>query len=141
MVLRSSIQYSGSRLQSANQMSLAGPTKARGYKTNTFFADDGAVLGADLLIDIKPKFGGKLEFQPFVFVDLSYGQARQDEGKDQEMVAAKLSNIGLGTKFNVYKKVRGNFTIANPVKTDIDSELDIEDYKSVKAYIDFQYNF
>jgi hemolysin activation/secretion protein len=148
LVLRSSIQYAATSLSTINQFSLAGPTRARGYVLNEFFADDGVHVGADWVFK-GPSFGGvKLggqplsdAMQPFVFADASYGIAHRTwEGAEDAV--AQLGNIGAGLKFNFGTNARGNLLAALPVagkKKNESGTFDLDD--GVKVYFDFQYSF
>src|SRR5690625_6215444 len=59
LVVRTSGQYSGESLSSINQFSLAGPRRARAYALNTFYADDGAHIGADWIFRAPGRLGDR----------------------------------------------------------------------------------
>ncbi len=154
-VIRSGGQYSGEWLSSINQFALAGPTRSRAYKTNTFFSDDGIYLGAEVFFEAPNKWSWwSKKIQPYVFSDLSYGEVytqsfSQDavntgesgasgyiEGKNR----AFLFDAGLGLKLSFSRGLRGSVSIAAPMKTEISNELDLEDIDDVKFYFDMQYS-
>lgn len=148
VVLRASGQYSGVPLASINQYSLAGPTRARGYAVNEYYADDAVYLGADWIFK-GPNLnnftigGERFEnlVQPFLFVDYSYGLAHpyQEGAEDTE---AHLSDIGIGLKFNYQTDLRGNLIFAFPMygkNTGLDDGEEPGD--GMNLYFDFQYGF
>lgn len=145
LVLRAGGQYSGQQLSSINQFSLAGPTRSRAYKSNTFFADDGLYLGAELISDGPSWFGLDKFVQPYIFTDAGYGQAystaTDDTGQENETtLSALLLDAGVGFKFSFLSGLRGNFSIATPLKTKITDDLNIEKIENVKVYLDIQYS-
>lgn len=138
-ILQSSFQYSGTSLSSINRFSLAGPTKARGFIINEFYADDGLSLSADWVFQ-GPAFGGvqvggkslSEVMQPFVFVDAGYGMNHSlVDGKDD--TTAYLSDIGVGLKLSYGSGLRANITLAKPLSAEIASGTDVRepDRKSV----------
>lgn len=148
VVLRASGQYSGVPLASVNQYSLAGPTRARGYVVNEYYADDALYLGADWIFRGLSLGGlrvGSERFenliQPFVFMDYSYGQAHPlQEGA--EGTEAHLGDVGFGLKLNYLTSLRGNLVFAVPVHA---SNSGLEDGEKpgdgMNMYFDFQYAF
>lgn len=146
-VLRVSGQYSGEPLASVNQFSLAGPTRARGYAVNEFYADDASYLGVDWIFNSP---GGGITFagerlqnmlQPFVFIDYSYGVAHPFvDGTDKS--EAHLANIGLGLKLTYKNNFRGNLVAATPVYADNSALAEgDEPGDGARLYFDFQYGF
>jgi hemolysin activation/secretion protein len=120
-VLRSSGQYSGEALSEVLQFGLAGPARARGYKINEFYADDGIYLGSDLIFN-GPSFNNQTIFnesissifQPFIFLDASYGKNNSFiEG--EKSIDAYLINIGYGLKINFKNSFRGEVIFATPI--------------------------
>jgi hemolysin activation/secretion protein len=147
LVLRASGQYAGEPLASINQFSLAGPTRARGYAVNEYYADDASYLGADWIFKSPGSSitlaGERLEnmIQPFVFVDYGYGVAHPFvAGTDKS--EAHLANVGVGLKLTYRNNFRGNFVAATPVYAK-NSTLDegIEPGDGARLYFDFQYGF
>ena len=143
--LRASGQYSGKRLSSVNQYSLTGPTMARAFKTNTFFGDNGLYLSSELLFESPDWLGRKARIEPYAFVDASYGQAFTSERDNTGALfdvkrTARFYDVGLGLKLSTSMGLKANLSIANPIKTQISSDLDIEDNEDVKAYFDIQYS-
>ncbi len=159
IILRATGQYSGSALSEVLQLGLAGPTRARGYKINEFFADDGIYLGADWIFD-GPQFGGgtfagerwdKI-LQPFIFLDASYGLNNATIEGDTA-IKTHLVDAGLGLKINFSDGLKGNLSLAFPVdgknsaldslneESDGDEVGDTTPGDGMKLYFDFQYSF
>lgn len=159
IILRAAGQYSGASLSEVLQFGLAGPTRARGYKINEFFADDAVYLGADWVFD-GPQFGGKTFagerwdklLQPYIFFDAAYGVNNAIlEGEDS--VQTHLVDAGVGLKLAFRNGVRGNLSFAFPIDAknsamesldeDIeeDTEVDRTPGDGAKLYFDFQYSF
>lgn len=159
LILRASSQYSGASLSEVLQFGLAGPTRARGYKINEFFADDAIYTGADWVFD-GPQFGGKTFagerwdklLQPFVFFDAGYGVNNAIlEGEDS--VKTHLIDMGVGLKLAFKSGIRGNLSLAFPVDAknsamgsldedpDEVAEVDRTPGDGAKLYFDFQYGF
>ncbi len=147
IVARSAGQYSGTALSPVNQLALAGPTRARGFEVNRFFADDAIYFGADWIFN-GPGFN-KIEMfdgtladiaQPFVFVDAAYGIKHPIILGESDEVTAELSNIGFGFKFSFKQSMRGNLSFAKPLTNNVSSITADED-KSAKLYFDLQYIF
>jgi len=142
LVMRANAYYSGRQLPSVNQFSLAGPTRARGYKINTFFADDGLHLGADLIFDA---WGLRQYLQPYLMADASYGVAYLEDantGKTLDRFHVHLADVGLGCKFQ-WRNFRANLSYARPVATSMahDPELEAQVDDESKWYFDMQYTF
>lgn len=158
LILRASGQYSGAALSEVLQYGLGGPTRARGYGINEFFADDAIFMGSDLVFS-GPDFGGatfagdKLKniLQPFVFFDASYGiNNSYIEGEDN--VNTHLIDVGIGLKIVFSDGLRGNLSIASPVESYNSALSAIEEESSddaaeltpgsgIKLYFDLQYGF
>ena len=161
LIMRAAGQYSGASLSEVLQFGLAGPTRARGYKINEFFADDAVYFGADWVFD-GPQFGGKTLagerwdklLQPFIFIDASYGINNAIlEGEDS--VKTHLVDVGLGLKLSFKNGFRGNLSLAFPIDAknssleSLDEGEDIEEDTEVdrtpgdgaKLYFDLQYSF
>ena len=148
VVLRASGQYAGTPLASVNQYSLAGPTRARGYAVNEYYADDAAYFGADWIFK-GPNFnnltfgGERFEnlMQPFLFLDYSYGKAYPFE-EGGEGTEAQLFNAGVGIKLNYLTKLRGNLVFAVPINGKNTSlEAGEEPGDGMNLYFDLQYGF
>lgn len=147
VVARSAGQYAGKALSPVNQLALAGPTRARGFEVNRFFADDAIYIGADWIFDGPgfnkvEMFNGTLAdiVQPFVFIDAAYGIKHPIILDESDEITAELSNIGFGFKFTFKQSVRGNLTFAKPIINRVSSITAGED-KSAKLYFDLQYIF
>lgn len=154
-VNRISGQYAGKALTEVLQFGLAGPTRARAYKINEHYADDGIYLGSDLIFNGPFKqdatfFGEHVNtaFQPVLFVDASYGKNYSYiEGEPD--LDAYLVNAGVGIKIN-FKSVRGDLSVAVPIdgkRTFFDENLDDGFYSNKKPgdgtaiYFNLQYSF
>lgn len=148
LVLRMSAQYAGESLASINQHSMAGPTRARGFSVNEYYADDAVSLGADIVFK-GPRFGNarfggeRLEnmIQPFLFADLGYGIAHSfQDGNDS--TEARLVNAGLGMKFNYKRNVRGSLSVAFPFSSENTALAEEETPgDGTNVYFDIQYAF
>ena len=159
IILRTAGQYSGVSLSEVLQFGLAGPTRARGYKINEFFADDAIYFGADWVFD-GPQFGGKTFagerwdklLQPFLFFDGAYGVSNTIlEGDDS--VETYLMDLGIGLKLAFRNGFRGNLSLAFPLDAknsameSSDEELEGDTISETtpgdgaKLYFDLQYSF
>lgn len=159
IILRAMGQYSGASLSEVLQFGLAGPTRARGYKINEFFADDAVYLGADWVFD-GPQFGGKTLagerwdkiLQPFIFFDASYGLNNAIMEGDTS-IKTHLVDAGAGIKIGFGRGLKGNLSLAFPVDgknsalDSLDEEADEGERTDkapgdgMKLYFDFQYSF
>lgn len=131
------MQYSGKQLLSINQFGLAGPTRSRAFKTNTFFADDGFHVGAELIFDSLPMHFLKDRVQPYLMADAAYGETHlpEDTGKNR----ADLADIGIGMKLFPARGMRGNISIAKSVRSRISNDFNPRESDGWKVYADFQY--
>ena len=151
-------QYSGASLSEVLQFGLAGPTRARGYKINEFYADDAVYIGADWVFD-GPQFGGRSiagerwekVLQPFIFLDASYG-VNNAILEGEASTETHLVDAGVGIKLAFKDGFKGNLSFAFPVDAknsaleslDEDTEvasLDRTPGDGMKLYFDFQYSF
>jgi hemolysin activation/secretion protein len=137
LVIRANGHYAGRRTASVNQFSLAGPSRARGFQTNTFYADDGLHLGADLVFQGPKWLGGRDHLQPYLLADAAYGVVYNY--RDQQSHAGML-NVGFGSKIS-WKNFRANFSVAFPMETKISGNPDLEGIDDSKWYFDMQYTF
>ena len=158
LILRAVGQYSGASLSEVLQFGLAGPTRARGYKINEFYADDAVYIGADWVFD-GPQFGGRSiagerwekVLQPFIFLDASYG-VNNAILEGEASTETHLVDAGVGIKLAFKDGFKGNLSFAFPVDAknsaleslDEDTEvasLDRTPGDGMKLYFDFQYSF
>lgn len=159
LIFRAAGQYSGASLSEVLQFGLAGPTRARGYKINEFYADDAVYAGADWVFD-GPRFNGKTimgdrwdkVLQPFLFLDASYG-VNNALLEGEASVKTHLVDAGGGVKLAFTGGLRGNLSLAFPVdaknsalnslddETEEDTSLDKTPGDGVKLYFDLQYSF
>lgn len=143
LMLRTSGHYVGKQLPSVNQFAVAGPTRSRAYKTNTFFGDDALYVGADLIFPA-PKWRRLGEYvQLYLFADAAYGRSyiTNHDGSHAERNEASLSGVGLGLKFYWQEALRGNLSLAHPVDYKIAENLDLAPNEENKVYFDVQYSF
>ncbi len=157
-VNRISGQYAGTALSEVLQFGLAGPTRARGYKINEFYADDGIYLGSDLIFN-GPGFNGatifgekwETAFQPFIFMDASYGR-NNSYIEGEAAVTAHLVDLGLGIKLNFKQGLRGDLSVAFPVAGENGNYANYDDSEDAsisapkpgdgaKLYFNLQYGF
>lgn len=159
LILRTAGQYAGKPLSEVLRFGLAGPTRARGYQINEFFADDAIYFGVDWVFD-GPSLNGKeiagerLEkvIQPFIFFDGSYGVTNSPlEG--ESAIKSHLIDAGVGLKITFKDGFKGNLSVAYPVEgknsafesPDEELESEVEQGKTpgdgIKLYFDFQYAF
>lgn len=112
---KTSGQYAGKSLSNLNQINLTGPTRARAFSINGFQADDGAYVGVDWMLSL-PRLGSATVFgenlyrvfQPFVFIDSSYGVLQPVlEGEGE--ISGTLVNAGIGLKIN-HSRFGGSLT-------------------------------
>jgi hemolysin activation/secretion protein len=137
LVLRANGHYAGRRTASINQFSLAGPSRARGYQTNTFYADDGLHLGADLVFQGPDWFGKNNHLQPYLLADAAHGAVYNYLGQKSR---ADIFNVGFGSKIS-WGNFRANFSAAFPLKTKISGNPGLEEIDDSKWYFDMQYTF
>lgn len=112
---KASGQYAGKSLSNLNQINLTGPTRSRVFSVNGFQADDGLYLGMDWMLPL-PKFGGaslfgeslNRVFQPFVFIDTSYGVIQPVAEGDGE-ITGNLADAGVGLKMS-HSRFSGSLT-------------------------------
>lgn len=124
VLAKSALQYAGAATSNLNQISLAGPSRARAFAVNGFQADDGLYLGADWIFNA-PKFGGLSFFgksfrevvQPYLFFDFAAGILHLAE-EDIDTTYGRLANIGAGLKLQ-YGNFSANIFAAAPLEDDI----------------------
>ena len=112
---KTSGQYAAQSLSNLNQMNLTGPTRSRAFSVNGFQADDGLYLGLDWLLPLPPLgettlFGENLNrvFQPFIFLDYSYGVLHPLLAGDGE-ITGNLADAGVGLKMH-HSRFSGSLT-------------------------------
>ena len=147
LILRANFQYSGKALPTVSRASLAGPTKARGYASDIYSADDVLYLGADWLFNSPDFFDfnlfGETNFKdlvkPFVFVDTAYGIQNGLSATDTD-INGLLVDAGVGLQFNK-GNFSGNLHVAFPLSESFSEEIASEDDISTRIIFDFQYKF
>lgn len=137
LVMRVNGHYAGRRTASVNQFSLAGPTRARGFPTNTFYADDGIYVGADLVFQGPEWLGMRDHLQPYLMIDSAYGAVYSYLDK---VGHAGLVNAGIGAKF-FWRNFRANTSFAYPLEVDIADSPWLGGLNDPKLYFDMQYTF
>lgn len=140
LIARLEGQFAGDALSSINQFGLAGPTRARGFAVNEFYADDALYAGLDLIFPSPFGPGSRYRdaVQPFVFLDLAWGEARPTDSASRSQ-EAELADLGVGLKFSFLENFRGNLQFATPIMDEL-SEGEIQDDGS-RVYLDVQYGF
>lgn len=156
MVLRASAQYAGTLLASTNQYTLAGPTRARGFKVNEYYGDDAINLGADWIFKglsfNGTSIGGEhLEniVQPFLFVDYGYGKTHpflkdEESGsspEDDESTSATLADAGFGFKLSYKESLRGSLNFAFPLESKTSGLEGKKPGDGMNIYFDMQFGF
>ena len=148
IIVRTQEQIAGSGLSSINQIFLAGPTATRGFPINQFSADKGIVVSTDWIFS-SPGFLNYIPgpiilkniMSPFVFADISYGEAESLVEGDAASTA-KLADLGVGLQFSYSNKINANLQYAMPVHNSFSSEA-IQDNveESGRLVFDIQYSF
>jgi Hemolysin activation/secretion protein len=139
LLMRASAHYAGRQTISVNQLSLSGPSRSRGYQTNTFFADDGLHLGADLIFQGPALWNIRDYMQPYLLADAAYGIV-YNRTSTRRAGYAGLVNAGLGCKL-FWRNFRANISVAFPLETKISGNPDLEGIDDSKWYFDMQYTF
>lgn len=148
VVMRVAGQYAGDSLAATNQHALAGPTRARGFSVNEYYADDAISLGADWIFN-GPSFGRftvggqRLSdmIQPILFADVGYGRAHPYQ-IGAVGTEARLADVGFGLRFNYKRKVRGSLSFAFPIASEHTGLGEDEDLDSeANIYFDLQTSF
>lgn len=141
-VARANAHYAGRQLASVNQFALAGPTRSRGYRTNTYFADDGVHTGFDLLFEGPSAWNLRQHMQPYLATDAAYGVAYLTDpyNGENERNHAGLVSAGLGSKFFL-GKFRADLSVSYPLVTEIPDRPELEALDGPKWYFDMQYSF
>jgi hemolysin activation/secretion protein len=142
LVMRANAHYAGRQTASANQFSLAGPTRTRGYRINTFYADDGLHVGTDLAFEGPSLWNIRHYTQPYLLVDAAYGVAHTKDpysgetGRDH----VGLVSAGIGSKI-FWRSFRANVSVAFPLETESSRNPELEVIDEAKWYFDMQYTF
>lgn len=147
LIFRANLQYSGITLPPISRASLAGPTKARGYASDIYSADDVIYTGVDWLFNSPDIFDfnvfGLANFKelvkPFVFLDVAYG-IQHVLATNQSDVKGLLVDAGVGLQF-AKGNFSGNLHIAIPLTESFSEEIDSIEDNSVRVIFDFQYQF
>ena len=147
VIYRGSVQLASSPLSSINQFSLAGPTRARGYQSNQFSADNAVYLGVDWIFNA-PEFldiaigesNWQKMIQPFLFLDFSWGEAISLTSGEKNSTG-QLMDAGFGFQFSYRDQINGNLQFAFPVDESFRDESIIVPDDSVRIVFDFQYSF
>lgn len=142
LVIRANAHYAGRQQASVNQFALAGPTRSRGYRTNTFFADDGLHTGVDLLFEGPSLWNLRQHIQPYLAADAAYGVAYLTDPSSgtEDRSHAGLVNAGLGCKIFL-RNFRADVSLAYPIETEIPDNPELEVMDEAKWYFDMQYTF
>lgn len=147
LIFRTNLQYTGKTLPSVSRASLAGPTKARGFASDIYSADDALYAGLDWLFNSPDLFDFKIFgmgtfkdiAKPFVFLDMAYGIQHSLVFDDPD-INGYLINAGFGLQFSK-NNFKGNLQFALPIKKSFsEAVVDVED-ETVRIIFDFQYKF
>lgn len=145
-IINLSAQYAGKSLASVNQFGLAGPGRARGFSINEYYADDGVALSADWILNTsfldRSRWTSRWlapYVQPYLFADASYGRSHAPQHGAMK-TDATLFDAGLGLRFNIGRKMRGNLSIAKPLQKE-DSFDETEWSRSSKVFFEIQTAF
>ena len=148
LILRANLQYAGKKISSIARSALAGPTRARGYSSDVFSADDALIMGADWVFNAPDLFGfnlfGETSFKniakPFVFVDFAYGKQHSIISTSPD-VTSLLADVGFGLQIAHSDKFSGNLQFAFPILDKFsDPDITIAN-KEARIVFDFQYKF
>lgn len=147
LIFRVNAQYSGETLPTVSRASLAGPTRARGYASDIYSADDMLYTGVDWLFNSPDIFDfnlfGTTNFKdlvkPFVFLDMSYGIQHSIDPTESD-VKAQLINAGVGLQINK-DNFSGNLHIAFPLESSFSEPVASLKDENVRIIFDFQYKF
>ena len=147
LIFRVNFQYAGEPLPSVFRKALAGPTRARGYESDIYSADDLLYTGVDWLFNSPDIFDfdffGWANFKelakPFVFLDASYGLQHSIDPAE-ESITGQLINAGVGLQFS-----KGNFNgslhLAFPLNDSFSRPIASTIETSARVSFDFQYKF
>lgn len=147
LIFRVNFQYAGEPLPSVFRSALAGPTRARGYESDIYSADDLLYTGVDWLFNSPDIFDfnlfGLANFKelakPFVFLDASYGlQHSIDPAEDT--ISGQLINAGVGLQF-AKGNFSGNLHLAFPLNESFSTPIASNIDTSARVTFDFQYKF
>jgi len=147
LIFRVNFQYAGEPLPSVFRLALAGPTRARGYESDIYSADDLLYTGVDWLFNSPDIFDfdlfGWANFKelakPFVFLDASYGLQHSIDPAG-ETVTGQLINAGVGLQF-AKGNFSGNLHLAFPLNDSFSPPIASEIETSARVTFDFQYKF
>lgn len=148
LIVRAGGQYSGKYLSSMSKYALSGPSRARAFAPNVYFADDAIFTSMDLIFNSPDMFDftvfGETKFKdivkPFIFVDYSYGIQRALNSSSLD-VTGELIDAGFGLKFNYSNKTHGNLHFAFPIKSKFSDPDIIVSETGMRVVFDFQYKF
>jgi len=139
LLMRANAHYAGRKTVSVNQFALSGPTRSRGYQTNTFFADDGLHLSTDLIFQGPSLWNMREYMQPYLLADAAYGIV-YNRANTRKSAYAGLVNAGLGCKL-FWRNFRANFSVAFPLETKMSDNPNLDGIDDSKWYFDMQYTF
>lgn len=147
LIFRVNFQYAGEPLPSVFRLALAGPTRARGYESDIYSADDLLYTGVDWLFNSPDMFDfnffGLANFKelakPFVFLDASYG-LQHSVGPTEDTISGQLIDAGVGLQFSK-DDFSGNLYIAFPLNDSFSKPIASTIDTSARVTFDFQYKF
>ncbi len=148
LIVRSSLQYSGTNLSAIARFSLAGPTRVRGFSPSFFTADDALYLGMDWVFNSPDIFDIQIAsinlksfVKPFVFFDYAYGK-QYEIATGKEDPTGQLADVGVGLQFSHGYRFSGNLQLGYKI-LDQFTNLDGGQPKADDARLlfDMQYSF
>lgn len=147
LIFRVNFQYAGEPLPSVFRPTLAGPTRARGYESDIYSADDLLYTGVDWLFNSPDifdfNFFGLANFKeiakPFVFLDASYG-LKHSIDPAEDIIIGKVLDAGIGLQF-AKGNFSGNLHLAFPLKESFSAPIAPNIDISARVTFDFQYKF
>ena len=147
LIFRVNFQYAGEPLPSVFRSALAGPTRARGYESDIYSADDFLYTGVDWLFNSPDMFDfnlfGLTNFKelakPFVFLDASYG-LQHSVVQVEDAISGQLINVGVGLQF-AKGAFSGNLHVAFPLNESFSEPVGSKKETSARVIFDFQYKF
>ncbi len=146
-IYRANMQIADQPLSSILKYSLAGATKSRAFPVNLFSADRGIHMSTDWVFDAPEFFDYsflssnlKEMLQPFVFMDLAYGEVLPLDAKGKKSTA-QLSDLGIGLQFTYQSNLKGNLQLAFPLNDNLKNTALEVPGDNFRLIFDLQYNF
>ncbi|MBE9035214.1 ShlB/FhaC/HecB family hemolysin secretion/activation protein [aff. Roholtiella sp. LEGE 12411] len=97
LLARAEIQLADRRLAALEQFSLGGATTIRGYREDTFVADNAALISAELRIRAWTGEEGEIHVIPFIGLGTAWNNGKSDELNPD--FTGTLASVGLGLQY------------------------------------------